>query len=299
MRGIQLLNDNHWVGGEKMKKLFSIFGIILLMFTMASCSLSEKDIKEIDDMFKSFEHNSNYVLLTCFELVICDEHYNRSEIKYNEKVSNIVFLEQDGYYSYTYDEDSLYVEFLYTTYKNFETILLGTTNVPEKIINAFWDNNVYCFRMDDPETEEFKQIYYCWDIKDKKTYILDTNDEVEYSEDNNRNHDYLLKHNSKIFNDTFEITNKETNVKKIIDISILDSFDEGKKIKKANKKFNVTFDPSQVYIIENDFYFVIGFCPGLFGGKDYHYIFKWNYETEECSYISTINFEYYQEWADD
>ena len=53
---MRLLNDNHWVG-EKMKKLFSIFGIILLMFTMASCSLSEKDIKEIDDMFKSFEES--------------------------------------------------------------------------------------------------------------------------------------------------------------------------------------------------------------------------------------------------
>ena len=41
-----------------------------------------------------------------------------------------------------------------------------------------------------------------------------TNDDIEYSPNNNRNSEYILKLNSKIFNDTFEITNKKTNVKK-------------------------------------------------------------------------------------
>ena len=282
-----------------MKKTFMMILMIFYLFSMSSCYSSKKELQEIQDMFNSFNHSSNYVLLTHFELVVSDNHYVRSDIKYNNKVSNIVFLEQEGYYSYTYDEDSFYVELLFTTYENFETQLLGTVNVPRQIINAFWFDNSFCFRMDDPEVDEFKQIYYCWNIIDKETYLLDTNDEIEYSKDNNRNCDYLLKHNSKVFNDILEITNKKTNIKKVIDISILDSFDEGKKIKNAHRKFSSTFDPLQVYIIENDFYFVSGIGSDFLGDSHYHYIIKWNFETEECSYISTIYFDHFQEWVDD
>ena len=282
-----------------MKKLFMMILIIFYLFSMPSCYSSEKELQEIQDMFNSFNHSSNYVLLTNFELVVSDNHYVRSDIKYNNKVSNIVFLEQEGYYSYTYDEDSFSVELLFTTYENFETQLLGTVNVPRQIINAFWFDNSFCFRMDDPEVDEFKQIYYCWNIINQETYFLDTNDEIEYSKDNNRNCDYLLKHNSKVFNDILEITNKKTNIKKVIDMSILDSFDEGKKIKNAHRKFSSTFDPLQVHIIESDFYFVSGIGADFLGDSHYHYIIKWNFETEECSYISTIYFDYFQEWVDD
>ena len=273
--------------------------MITFMFLMSACYSSEKKLLEIQDMFNSFNHSSDYVLLTHFELVVSDKHYIRSDIKYNDKVQNIVFLEQEGYYSYTYDEDIFYVELLFTTYENFETKLLGTLNIPETIINAFWFNNSFCFRMDDPEVKEFKQIYYCWNIMDKESYYLDTINEIEYSIDNNRNGDYSLKRNSKVFNDTLEITNKKTSIKKVIDISILDSFDEGKKIKSAHRKFSYTFNPLQVYIIENDFYFVSAIGADFLGNSHYHYIIKWNFETEECSYISTIYFDYFQEWVDD
>lgn len=269
------------------------------MFLMSACYSSEKKLQEIQDMFNSFNHSSDYVLLTHFELVVSDKHYIRSDIKYNDKVQNIVFLEQEGYYSYTYDEDIFYVELLFTTYENFETKLLGTLNIPETIINASWFNNSFCFRMDDPEVKEFKPIYYCWNIMDKESYYLDTINGNEYSIDNNRNGDYSLKRNSKVFNNTLEITNKKTSIKKVIDISILDSFEEGKKIKSAHRKFSYTFDPLQVYIIENDFYFVSAIGADFLGDSHYHYILKWNFETEECSYISTIYFDHYQEWVDD
>ena len=282
-----------------MKKLFMIFLMITFMFLMSACYSSEKKLQEIQDMFNSFNHSSDYVLLTHFELVVSDKHYIRSDIKYNDKVQNIVFLEQEGYYSYTYDEDIFYVELLFTTYENFETKLLGTLNIPETIINASWFNNSFCFRMDDPEVKEFKPIYYCWNIMDKESYYLDTINGNEYSIDNNRNGDYSLKRNSKVFNNTLEITNKKTSIKKVIDISILDSFEEGKKIKSAHRKFSYTFDPLQVYIIENDFYFVSAIGADFLGDSHYHYILKWNFETEECSYISTIYFDHYQEWVDD
>ena len=44
---------------------------------------------------------------------------------YNGKLSNIVFLEQEGYYSYTYDEENLLVEFLYTEYVKFKVEKIG------------------------------------------------------------------------------------------------------------------------------------------------------------------------------
>ena len=193
--------------------------IVAIMLSCVSCSLpfsvGQTTPEDVETMFNSFNKSEDYVLLTHFELVIKGEHYDRSEIKYNGKETNIVFLEEDGFYSYTYSAEDLLVEFLYTTYDSFETIELGEATLPKKIINSFYGDNCFWFRIDDPSTDKFKQIYYCWNVVDKTKKIVDEFPYSVLSVDNNRSSGYTVDYKSRPYEtSTLVIVQNDTGVKK-------------------------------------------------------------------------------------
>ena len=219
-----------------MKKALVVFLCVGMLFSLTSCSYYEREKQEITLMFDSFDKSENNIFLTCFELVVNETHYNLEDITYNDQKCNIVFLEKNGFYSYTYSQDSLSVEFLYTLYGSFETTSLGVEILPSKIINAFFGNNRFWFRMDDPDTDEFQQMYYSWCVSTKQVDIIDSDSisqDYEYSKDSNRSTKYSFSHTSKLFGDYLEITDIESGITKKIDSSVLNTFEEGKKIKKA------------------------------------------------------------------
>lgn len=74
--------------------------------------------EKIASMFDSFNKSEDIVLLTHFELVVQGTHYDLADIQYNEQRCNIVFLEENGFYSYVYDRDNFFVEFLYNPLRN-------------------------------------------------------------------------------------------------------------------------------------------------------------------------------------
>jgi hypothetical protein len=152
-----------------MKKLLSFILCIAIIFSLTSCDYSEKKKQAALSTFESFEKSENFILLTCFELVIHGTRYDLDDIKYNGQKCNIVFLEEDGFYSYIYDQDTLSVEFLFTLYENFETTPLGTETVPSKIISASFADNRFLFWMDDTRTDEPKKMYYSWCIDTEQT----------------------------------------------------------------------------------------------------------------------------------
>ena len=284
-----------------MERLLMFLIGILMLLGVSSCNYSDEYVKQVDDMFESFGYNDDYVLLTLFELVIKDEHYIREDIKYNGKLSNIVFLEQEGFYSYTYDEESLFVEFLFTTYENFEVEELGTMILPSSSSAMKWGNYCYWIRVDDPEKDGFNPIYYCWDVKSKtmhieKEYFIEGKD-YKYDSDNFRNDDFVLESKSNMFGSILDITDKKTNINKIIKKSILNKFEEGKIIK--SHKSQTSFSPDQVYIDDRDFYITLSFGAGFLSEHHYIYVIKWNFDTEEVSYYTSTYFDYYQEWVDD
>ena len=287
-----------------MKKLLLILIVFSLIFSLTSCFESEEHVQEAADLFASFEHNTNYVLLTHFELVISDKHYDRSEILYNGKLSNIVFLEQDGFYSYTYDEETFYVEFLYTTYENFETEAIGSLRLPDKLVGVTWARGIYWLTVDDPTTDKFKRIYYCWDVETKSSDIKQDffipEQHYLYDSDNFRSEDYTILYDPKFFSldDDLEITHNASGLTKKITKSTLDSFAEGKLIKAC--KSTTTFYPDQVYIVGDDFYIACVFGVESWTTRYYcYYIFKWNFNTEESSFFTAVHFDDYQEWIDD
>ncbi len=229
-----------------------------------------------------------------------DTSYDLSEIKYNDKQCNIVFLEQTGFYSYIYNRERSSVEFLFTYYDGFETRLLGEENLPSEIINSFFGDNCFWFRMHNPETDGFNQIYYSWNVDTHKIEIADSDDiarDYEYSIDNNRSKDYSFSHKSNFTDDILEITDNKTGVVKRIDKSVLNTFDEGRKILAIAPEY--PFNISRVFERDGDVYFITFFEVDFLGDPSYYYIVKWNFETEECDFYTSLYFETFQKWIDD
>lgn len=284
-----------------MKKILVSILCIVLVFSLTSCGCSERRKNEIASMFDSFDKSENIILLTCFELVVNGTHYDLSDIQYNERRCNIVFLEEHGFYSYVYDRDNLSVEFLYTLYETFETTSLGTEILTSAIINAFWGDDCFWFRMDDPNTDKFQKMYYSWNVHTKQVNIVDKDSiakDYEYSNDGNRSTRYSFAYTSKPFGgDYLKITDKENGITKKIDSSILNTFEEGKKIKKAKSSTN--FNISRVFEDHGTIYLVSIFGVNFFGDPCYCYVYKWNFETEECQFYTSVEFESFQEWVSD
>ena len=283
-----------------MKKILVAFLCVGMLFSLTSCSYYEREKQEITLMFDSFDKSENNIFLTCFELVVNETHYNLDDITYNDQKCNIVFLEKNGFYSYTYSQDSLSVEFLYTLYGSFETTSLGVEILPSKIINAFFGNNRFWFRMDDPYTDEFQQMYYSWCVSTKQVDIIDSDSisqDYEYSTDSNRSTKYSFSYTSKLFGDYLEITDIESGITKKIDSSVLNTFEEGKKIKKA--KSGTRFNIQHAFEDNGTIYLASFFGVYPLAEPCYCYVFTWNFETEECEFYTSICFETYPEWVTD
>lgn len=283
-----------------MKKILVSVFCIVLVFSLTSCGYNKRQKQEIASMFESFDKPENIILLTCFELVVNGTHYDLSDIKYNELQCNIVFLEDYGFYSYVYNQDNLSVEFLYTLYETFETTSLGTEILPSKIINAFWGDDCFWFRMDNPDTEEFQQMYYSWCINTKQADVVDSDslsDNYEYSKDCNRSTRYSFTYTSKALGNYLEITDNESGITKKVDGSVLNTFEEGKEIKKSNP--STVFNISHAFEDNGTIYFASIFGVTPLGDPCYCYVYSWNFETEECEFYTSILFESYQEWVTD
>ena len=283
-----------------MKKILIAVFCIVLTFSLVSCGNNERQKQEIASMFDSFNKSEDIVLLTCFELVINETHYDLDDIKYNGQQCNIVFLEEDGFYSYIHNQDNLSVEFLYTLYETFETTSLGTEILPSKIINAFWGDNCFWFRMDNPDTDEFQQMYYSWCIDDKQVNIVDSDsisDDYEYSKDSNRSTKYSFTYTSKLLGNYLEITDNESGITRRVDNSVLNTFEEGKEIKKASSP--TVFNISHAFEDDGAIYFVSLFGVDFFGNPCYCYVYSWDFETEECAFYTYVYFESNQEWVTD
>ena len=282
-----------------MKKIVIAVFCIILVFSLTSCNYEKRE-QEIASMFDSFEKSENIVLLTCFELVVNGTHYDLEDIKYNEQRCVIVYLEENGFYSFVYNQDTLSVEFLYTLYETFETTSLGTEILPSQYFNSFWGDDCFWFRIGNPENDRFQHKYYSWNIHTKQVEIVDSDsisDNYEYSEDSNRSTKYSFEHTSKAHGEFLEITDNESGITKKVDSSVLNTFDEGKKI--AESKPSTIFNISHAFEDDGTIYFASIFGVDPLGNPCYCYVYKWNFETEKCEFYTSIYFESYQEWVSD
>lgn len=280
-----------------MKKILVTILCFALLLSLTACGNQQQDIAL---MFESFDNSENIILLTAFELVVNGKHYDLDNIKYNDQRCNIVLLDENGFYSYTYNQDTLSVEFLYTLYETFDATSLGTEILPSEIINAFWGDNCFWFRMDDPDTEEFKQQYYSWCVDTKQINIVvsdSISDDYEYAIDSNRSTRYSFTYTSKLFGNYLEITDNESGITKKVDRFVLNTFVEGKKIKKANS--STAFNIAHAFEKDGYIYLASIFGVNLLGDPCYCYVYKWDFESEKAEFHTSVFFESYQEWVSD
>ena len=283
-----------------MRKILLIFICIVILCSSTSCTYYEHQSQDFTSLFDSFDKSENLILLTCFELVVNGAHYNLDDIRYNGQLCHIVFLEEDGFYSYVYTQDDLSVEFLYTRYETFEVTSLGSEILPAKIIHAFWGEDCFWFRMDDPSTEEFQQMYYSWNIHTKQSTIVDSDcisNDFESSEDSNRSTRYVFSYTSKLFGSYLEITDIQSGITKKVDHSVLKRFEEGQKIRKLNA--STRFNISHVFEDNGTLYFATLLGVNPLGDPCYCYVYTWDFETEACEFYTFVYFDSYQEWVTD
>ena len=284
-----------------MKKKFVMILCTAVVLAAVFGACQKQGRQAVVSMLDSYEQSEDIILLTCFELVVDGIHYDLDDIRYNGQPCSIVFLEEDGFYSYVEDaRDRLSVEFLYTSYETFETTSLGAAMLPSKIIHAFWGDDCFWFRMDDPNVDTFQQMYYSWNVqtKQEETVAHDSiSEDYPYSIDRNRSERYSFAYTSKAMGSYLEITDKESGVTKKIDRSILKTFEEGKKIRKGN--LSTGFHILNAFEDNGTIYLASFFVDNLLSGSCYCYVYQWDFETEECALYTSVCFDSYQEWVTD
>ena len=120
---------------------------------------------------------------------------------------------------------------------------------------------------------------------------------AELSVISERSEKYSFEYDSSFLKEELTIVNEETGIEKKIDSSILKSFAEGKKISEFES--STTFTARKAYVNDDDIYFVSSFGVDSLAENMYLYVIKWNFITEECTFITSIHFDSFQEWVDD
>ena len=271
-----------------MKKHFCLKLLIsvTLSLILSSCGFyTENERQEIIEMFNSFGYTDKYIVRTTFQLHVGETIVDIEDITYNGQQCEPIFLEEEGFYAYSCNEEETELNLLHIYYEDMKIELLDEFAIPSRIVNTAYLNDSFYFRI----AERYNQKYIIYNMITKEITNVDTDDVDVYegSIDNNRSTKYKLTYKDSAFgSDSVVVENKATGIKKKITKSLLNTFEEGKMIEK--KRRIDPFDISKIFVEEDDFY-IIGYF-GLDGlGMDYfYYIWKWNFETEKAEYYTSI-----------
>ena len=276
----------------------------LLFLGLRSCVRSENGEKsaEVAEMFRSFPQSNDFVLLTHFELVIRGVRVARDDIKFNGLPTHIVFLAADGFYSYAIEDTTLKMTFLYTTYADLRAEVLGEVTLPSKLsFTCFFYEESFWYSVNVQADDHYESVCYCWSIADRAAVEKDGMISRGSPDDhtNYRDSDYTITITSSILliNNKLKITEKSTGITKTIGKKILKTFPEGKRIKRAGS--STFFAPEQAYVVGDNVYFTVFYGVDSFADDLYIYVLKWNFHTEECTFVGYVHFDRYQEWMDD
>ena len=285
-----------------MKKITSILLVLLLCllpFNLTSCFNSEEKIQEIKDTFDSFENSDQYILITPKEIHVGKQITKIADLKYENEPCHIIYTVENGAYAYACESASdLSVNIVFIEYDTFEIKLLSTVEVPSQIIIAEHYNNQLYFRMDDPKTEEFNQVYFVYDINTAQTHTIDTDDitvDFEKSADHNRSDVFTINRHMGFMQNELRVTNKETGKSRNISNSLLNTCNEGKTIIKLGRR-DLGLGPVGACEKNGDIYVAYFYITdGSWGDPSHCYIMKYDFDEHNLEYYTSIFFEVYPE----
>ena len=276
-----------------------VFTLLFCFLPLASCINSERKIQKVKDTFDSFENSDEYILITRDEIHVGKRIVNISDVQYDGNPCHIVFTKGNGAYAYSFAQDAkLSVNIVYVDFETLGVRLLSNIEVPSKIIAAEHFHNALYFRMDDPEVDEFKQIYFVYDLETMKTQTVDADAlsfDIETSGDHNRSQVFSIEVESGAFNTQLRVTRKDTGESKVIDNALIDTCAEGKTIVKLGKN-GLGTGCSTAYEKDGDIYVLYFYlADGFLGEPCYAYVMKYDFAGHTMEYYTAIYFETYPE----
>ncbi|MCH5171249.1 MAG: hypothetical protein J1F31_00215 [Erysipelotrichales bacterium] len=287
-----------------MKKISKILAVGLLTFTLTSCGSSDKKRQKVMDTFNSLKYTDAYIIQTNGLLFVGENIIKTSNIKYEDQKCEIITLEKDGFYSYAYNAEETMINLVYMDYDLNNVELIDSIETPYRINHAFRNNDCFYFKTIHYDYGYSKRYYITYNASTKeKSFIYDEDLGFdEYAIDNNRIKDYEYEfHENRSFGkDSIDITDKNTNITKKVDMSVLSTFEDGKKIEKCAKmSISSRFDIENIFEKDGDFYILNRYVYGGFQYTVFNYILKWNFETEKTEVYTAIAFPGYQTTAKD
>ena len=265
--------------------------VVLFALILRSCVRTnfptEKRRAEIRETFDSLPHTDEYALY----------RYDRCIVKgelYDELPGRPLYLDQNGFYSYSTRSSAFpAISFYYTKYDDMEPELLGTSMFPSSSTPsnvAYYDGNFY-YRVSVNGENDFEYRFYRWNPTDNET--VETDDYRSFTDQNETDYDFdfvgYLGFSTYRWFKRVKITEKSTGITKTVGKKILKTFPEGKEIYRAGPSAG-KFIATARLVSGDDIYFLFRFSVGLpDNGVDcYYYIVKWNFHTEECTFITTV-----------
>ena len=245
--------------------------------------------EEIRETFEALPHTDSYALVRYDRWIIRGETY---------ELDDPLYLDETGFFSASYVLSPVpTISFYHTEFEDMERELLGSAPLPSPYSPSFlWysDGNFY-YRADTPRGEEGGYEYrtYRWNVNDQ---VAVETDEDYPSAIADRESDYEFDFDGFIGFSTFrwykrvKVTEKSTGITKTVDKKTLKTFPEGKTIYRLESSER-NFIAAARIISGDDIYFIFRFAVGIPVGQDvvYFYIVKWNFQTEECSFVATVD----------
>ena len=282
----------------KRKLVTVVLAVCLLASGMISCTNSKEKQQRIIDTFNSFTNAKEFVLITNDDIRLGDTVIDRDRVQYEGTHCLFIFSEADGTWAYANGGEGK-VNIVFFEYETETATLVDSITVPGGAFAAEQYGGEFYFRADDPDTEEFKQIYYVYDPDTRETRTVGTDDlpiDIEKSGDHNRSSLYTIQSDmTSSMENKLIVTKKETGETKTVDSSILKTCDEGQTILSFTGHWNIS-NSTTAYEKDGDIYVAYFYITDGFLGAPCHiFIMKYDFDSHTAEYYTSVYYELFPE----
>ena len=281
---------------KERKYIISFVLLIVLIFNFSSCGYSDKETQELKEALTPYDRSNPYIFITDNDHIYTESGFvNLDDITYEGEKCHLIRPDAYGMYAYSAEDNlDLTINIIYIEYHTREITLVKSLLLPKKLNDISLIKGIFYIRMDDPETDEQKQIYFLYDMNNDQTSTVDTKDYYAYVKmaDGYSEHFYNFERytlsaittGATIFSpNKYYITDNQTGMIKELDESLLDTCEEGKIIRSSDPFLSMHC----AYEKDGYVYLLFGHTQGLFENENY-FIMKYDFETHTLEYYATI-----------
>ena len=281
---------------KERKYIISFVLLIVLIFNFSSCGYSDKETQELKEALAPYDRSNPYIFITDNDHIYTESGFvNLDDITYEGEKCHLIRPDAYGMYAYSAEDNlDLTINIIYIEYHTWEITLVKSLSLPERLYDISLIKGIFYIRMDDPETDEQKQIYFLYDMNNDQTSTVDTKDYYAYVKmaDGYADHFYNFERYTlsaittgatSFSPNKYYIKDNQTGMIKELDKSLLDTCEEGKIIRSSDPFLYMNC----AYEKDGYVYLLFGHTQGLFENENY-FIMKYDFETHTLEYYATI-----------